>query len=433
MESLKTLFEAKLAFVEKQTNEPTPEQLGTFLRSMVTECGPVIRTLHNSEVERILRRGFASIGWDVNKNRAACASPPTMANIKDFLTRTLVLLTTYRPPLNQVSQAELADISLAAKKLWELDANRLTPGVDYAINLQRGKNFSDRGDAAPEPLFKFVSAEVLQRPTYRTFMRLLDNYEKNTGQAEVVTREELQENQAFLNACLDTMPMQYAHKWLNRKGLAPADGPGFRRLLDQLWFSLYRREVHNDSSGFEHVFIGESKAGKITGLHNWLQMYNEEKAGNLDYRGYIRPRVRGRGFSEPHDNEQLITVQFSWDDEIKPVSTSLIGVSPEFELSLLTMCFLNGEKDTLVELGPYRAQVTAFPFKYRGQNFIGSAFPGTAPMTEDQAARKLQSVTRGNQCRKQGARAYQEKKNEKAAASKIQSLYRGRKVRTRDA
>jgi hypothetical protein len=41
---------------------------------------------------------------------------------------------------------------------------------------------------------------------------------------------------------------------------------------------------------FEHVFVGESKNGEITGLHNWLQFYNLEKSNELDYRGYIFPK-----------------------------------------------------------------------------------------------------------------------------------------------
>ena len=72
-----------------------------------------------------------------------------------------------------------------------------------------------------------------------------------------------------------------------------------------------RRVVENDSSGFEHVFVGEEKNGVIVGLHNWIQMYQEEKKGNLDYMGYIKPKPHQRGVSymSPSEREQLITIQ----------------------------------------------------------------------------------------------------------------------------
>ena len=42
-----------------------------------------------------------------------------------------------------------------------------------------------------------------------------------------------------------------------------------------------------DSSGFEHVFVGETRSGtEIIGFHNWLQFYLQEKHGHLDYKGY---------------------------------------------------------------------------------------------------------------------------------------------------
>jgi hypothetical protein len=34
-------------------------------------------------------------------------------------------------------------------------------------------------------------------------------------------------------------------------------------------------------AGFEHVFVGEESRGKITGLHNWIQYYLEEKKVRL--------------------------------------------------------------------------------------------------------------------------------------------------------
>lgn len=42
-----------------------------------------------------------------------------------------------------------------------------------------------------------------------------------------------------------------------------------------------------DSCGFEHVFVGETKYGKeIMGLHNWVQFYLQEKHDHVDYKGY---------------------------------------------------------------------------------------------------------------------------------------------------
>ena len=34
--------------------------------------------------------------------------------------------------------------------------------------------------------------------------------------------------------------------------------------------------------------MGETRDGKILGFHNWIQFYLQEKAGNVDYQGYVR-------------------------------------------------------------------------------------------------------------------------------------------------
>ena len=63
-----------------------------------------------------------------------------------------------------------------------------------------------------------------------------------------------------------------------------------RELLFDLWFEFYPRSGSSgavvDSSGFEHVFVGEKKSASITGFHNWLQMYLLEKEGEVNYWGY---------------------------------------------------------------------------------------------------------------------------------------------------
>ncbi|KAF0761003.1 hypothetical protein AaE_003484 [Aphanomyces astaci] len=293
------------------------------------------------------------------------------------------------------TSAELKSLSDACNRLWALDENRLNPNEHYQINLQRGKSPYQTGDVAPDNLFTYVNPEVFNKKTFKLFTALLDNYERGTGVAENVSREELKENELFIDAIAETKVIKYVHAWLEKNGKFHGDIRAFKRKLHDIWFGLYRREVANDSSGFEHVFIGEVKEGKVSGFHNWIQMYLEEKAGRLDYLGYIKPKQRGRSTLDPDEYEQLVTIQFAWENETKPVSTSLIGVSPEFEVALYTLCFLNGDEANEVQLGPYRAIVKCFCIGRGDRAKIGSSFPDACPLTEDQAATKIQAQFRG--------------------------------------
>jgi poly(U)-specific endoribonuclease len=116
----------------------------------------------------------------------------------------------------------------------------------------------------------------------------------------------------------------------------------------------------------------------VVGLHNWIRLYLEEKKGNIDYRGFIKPKRKPRGTlkqysvwvyifvtpplllcvigapSLPSSDQQLITLQFSWGGSLKPCSSSFIGTSPEFEMALYTLCFFMGEQENIVQVGPYK-------------------------------------------------------------------------------
>lgn len=72
------------------------------------------------------------------------------------------------------------------------------------------------------------------------------------------------------------------------EGLASSSTATFRTELRQYWFYRYTRSGGPlDSSGFEHTFIGETK-GTVTGGHNWVNFYYEEKYGNFVYGPYQR-------------------------------------------------------------------------------------------------------------------------------------------------
>ncbi|CAN6878531.1 unnamed protein product [Brassica oleracea var. botrytis] len=271
------------------------------------------------------------------------------------------------------SQLELSGLSEACNKLWELDSNRLVPGNDYQIDCGDGKRVHERSDMAEGLLFSWVSDEVFRKPTFARFCSLLDNYNPHEGYKEVVTQEERQEQAAFIEEISRTAIIKYLHKYLVLKDVAPGSYQEFKRMLTSLWFDLYGRGgTSGSSSAFEHVFVGEIKqcgGVQVSGFHNWLQFYLEEAKGSVDYQGYIFPRRRGE---IPDSETQLLTIQFEWNGVLKSVSSTLVGVSPEFELALYTMCFFMGREDNHIQLGPYSVNVKCYRL---GNNRIGSAFP----------------------------------------------------------
>lgn len=159
-------------------------------------------------------------------------------------------------------------LSQAVQHLWDLDVNRLTPNDDYQINVQGGKKPYWKEDSAEDPLFTSVDRSVWKRGTYAAFLALLDNYERETGRAETVTNAERAEVRNFLKAIMQTAPMQFCHRYCHamKPDEVPADRTEFMQLLQKIWFEMYRRAGTLDSSGFEHVFIGEVKNGDVCKL-----------------------------------------------------------------------------------------------------------------------------------------------------------------------
>lgn len=270
------------------------------------------------------------------------------------------------------------DLTNIFEELWKLDVNRLKAGTDYKISLQGKAGYVDPGstsavDHASSPLFSQVDETKLSSiTTYAHFMKLLDNYERSTGVAERVTADEVTENNAFLDAILDTSVMKRAHRYLVDKGKSRSNLRQFKNQLHNMWFRLYHRDRNGgeDSSGFEHVFVGETKFGReIMGLHNWVQLYLQEKEKLLDYKGY-----KAKNKDLPDEDDHVLNVQFSWHGLVKPVASAFIGVSPEFEMAIFTILFLTSTEKTttaVVNLDQYQLEMVV----HRHGRSIGTAYP----------------------------------------------------------
>ncbi|XP_038056866.1 poly(U)-specific endoribonuclease-B-like [Patiria miniata] len=276
------------------------------------------------------------------------------------------------------------DVSAICQKLWDCDENCLMPGVHYKLDPQGYTFYSNQGkqDRAKRPLFEWVEEAALDRPTYKSFVALLDNYETATGVSEVVTPEEIAENKRFLNEIMKTKVMKEAHHYLVKQfpSKIPKDDLEFKKLLYKLWFDLYPRTKGmrgkpGDSSGFEHVFVGESKDGEVTGFHNWIQFYLQEKAGHVDYKGWVPPRGKRVKRGESQENKRLMSLQFTWKGDIKPVGSSFIGTSPEFEVALYTVLYFLGKKSSMIEMDEYDLEITVHTFDRKPMNILSSSYP----------------------------------------------------------
>lgn len=313
------------------------------------------------------------------------------------------------------------DVLRACARLWELDVNRLTPGVDYEIDLQgRSKGYSH--DAAPGPLFKFVGTEVWEKPTFKLFYPLLAHYRAQTGIEENVTRIEIDQQRLFISAICATPCMRFAYRWLvdNEKLSSHVRHLSqFQEMLSEMWFGLYRRDGCRDSSAFEHVFAGEVDGGKVKGMHNFLQLHKEESAGNFDYKGYLLPRPTPNRLVTPSACSHLLTIRFDWLEVTKAASSVFFGTSPEFEIALYTMLFIGGERENKVELGPYLANIKIYSFG----NKIGSAYPEALALSPnqklDESTVTLQSAIR---TRREEKLLQERKKEDEHLGRKVEKL-----------
>lgn len=130
---------------------------------------------------------------------------------------------------------------------------------------------------------------MLRSPIIQKLRLLYNNYELDSSVNEYVTPIERTEENDFIDAIVATPVMRYTMQLLQQKGIVTADPKTHKDLLRTIWFNTYSRgQGKIGSSGFEHVFLTEVKNGTLSGLHNWLYFHEEEKNGNLDYKGYSK-------------------------------------------------------------------------------------------------------------------------------------------------
>ncbi|XP_045181185.1 uridylate-specific endoribonuclease-like [Mercenaria mercenaria] len=246
-------------------------------------------------------------------------------------------------------------LSAVMNDIWDSDTNRLTSS-EVVINTAGNK------------LFTSVTEDKFSLPTFQAFINLLNNYERKIGVAEILLENSYQEIETFLDAVLATETMAIANVYLLSNGKVGTSPTAFRDTLKELWFNLYSRsssQSFDDSSGFEHVMVGELKGSTVSGFHSWIQFYLEEKAGSLTYTSMAsqaEPNMKGAAFT--------------WYGGSKSKGSFFLGTSPEFDMALYSICALmypNARCNFTLKGNSVSVQTWDIGHKPGSQ--IGSAYP----------------------------------------------------------
>ncbi|XP_068451171.1 uridylate-specific endoribonuclease A [Clinocottus analis] len=272
-----------------------------------------------------------------------------------------------------------AEIKALSETLYALDSNKAS-ARELIIDTQalvHGSQTSSKNDLSSKPMFQYLNEKVLfSRPTYAALLAVLDNYNRMTGQAEVFSPQQLAEQETFLKETMSNTELgRELFAFLYTKGIYASEAE-FIQDLKMMWFGLYSRNNNKmDSSGFEHIFAGEIKGGKISGFHNWIQFYLLEKRGKLNYYSHS---FNGPWTSYP----DVIGMQFMWDGYFKQVSSAVIGCSPEFDFALYSLCYITRPgKQCRLSLGGKELIIQTYTWDNssygNGKKYIGSGFPAT--------------------------------------------------------
>ncbi|XP_030054165.1 uridylate-specific endoribonuclease [Microcaecilia unicolor] len=265
------------------------------------------------------------------------------------------------------------EIKIISEKLYSVDHNKAQE-KDIILNKQHlTSNTRGENDHCPSPLYTYVNTEIFSKPTYSCFIELLDNYDRKTGTGEAMGPEHLDEQDKFLQEIMKTEVMQELYKFFHQKKKY-GNQQEFVADLKKMWFGLYSRsKTEQDSSGFEHIFVGEVKNGKVSGFHSWIRFYFLEKEGLLDYYSH--------NYDGPWNTyPDVLGKQFHWDGYFKEVGSSFIGSSPEFDFAIYSLCFIaHPNKLCKISLGGHPLSIQTYIWTKttydNGKNYIATAYP----------------------------------------------------------
>lgn len=175
--------------------------------------------------------------------------------------------------------------------------------------------------------------------SYQLAEALFDNYDLDSSIPDDITFEEAAEVDDLLMEIVDSPPMALARKFIEAGSARTLTDQSWYARVKDTWFRPFTVSSSPTRSGFEHVFLGEAKDGKVGGLHWWYFYLNKMK--DTDYRGAVYSNV-AQGIAIP----ELATLSFTWNVGgqrlVKDIGGFFVGISVE---GLMAMGMVRAAED----------------------------------------------------------------------------------------
>ncbi|TPP61153.1 Poly(U)-specific endoribonuclease-A [Fasciola gigantica] len=216
-------------------------------------------------------------------------------------------------------------------------------------------------DGTPLPLIppRLTPGRVFRTEMDMVTKDILLNWDRNE-------RERLISN--FLDHLFRTSNFREVYEILHAREVYPDSLEEFGHCFRQVWFGLFSWDQMspgvNRTCGFQHVYIGEKRANKVKGLHNWMRYYILEKSARL-----VLSRVHKK-----HPNLQIASIRFTYDEAVKPYGTIFFGLPIQFEIMLFFCAFIiGGSREVNFLIDGQRTAVISYDVATQN-NMLATAF-----------------------------------------------------------
>ncbi|XP_055300514.1 endoribonuclease CG2145-like isoform X2 [Sitodiplosis mosellana] len=290
--------------------------------------------------------------------------------------------------------AKLILLAIAMLALCIITCDSKLPASDVEITNLSELLFKNADNRLSKKVFFNIKANPVLRvndtdlssvETIRTMRPLFKNFKIDSALPEVVTQQIEAQQDKFLDAVIKTTAMTILKNFFKKKnvdGIYNVDEAvaqrNFKHLLKVLWFTNYARMRGGakGSSGFEHVFCKEIiyknnviSHGELSGFHNWIHFYDQEmaKTRKLTFQQLTRDLTLSNNF-------RIVKYKVSYDN-MEKITSMFIGTTPDFEMSLYTLCVVMDRETCQVSLGKKRFFIKTFVFSRGQDKLVASSYP----------------------------------------------------------